>query len=219
MQQTDKQSVIKSIEENKIIAILRGVEQEKLISTAEALYSGGIRLLEITYSADGTISDEETARSIEMLSSHFEGRMFIGAGTVLSEKQVQLTKAAGGRFIISPNTDEKVIAETNGCGLVSIPGALTPTEVWQAHSFGADFVKLFPITSMGPGYVKAIKAPLSNIKLLAVGGVDENNMAEYLKAGACGFGLGSNLADKKLIDSGDFKALTDLAKKYTGVIS
>ena len=209
--------VIEAIEREKIIVIVRGVAADKLIPLAEAMYEGGIRLLEVTYSADGSVSDEETAKNIEMLSKHFEGRMYIGAGTVITEKQVELTKKAGGKFIISPDTYENVIRKTRELDMVSMPGALTPTEIQKAHRCGADFVKLFPITNLGTEYVKAVKAPLSHIKFLAVGGINENNMADYLKAGVCGFGIGSNIVNKKLIDSGDYASITQLAKKYTGV--
>lgn len=213
-----REQVIKSVEEEKIIVIVRGVAKEKLIPLAEAMYDGGIRLMEITYSADGAVSDEETAANIKMLSEHFEGRMYIGAGTVLNTKQVELTKEAGGKFIISPDTYEDVIKRTRELGLVSMPGALTPSEIQAAHRAGADFVKMFPITNMGTEYVKAVKAPLSHIRLLAVGGVDETNMDEYLKSGVSGFGIGSNIVNKKLIDSNDFKAITERAKQYTAVI-
>ena len=214
-----RNNVINSVLENKIIVIVRGLEKEKLIPFAEAVYEGGIRLLEITYSADGKISDEETAENIKMLSEHFEGRMFIGAGTVLNEKQVVLTKNAGGKFIISPDTNPAVIKKARELELVSMPGALTPTEIQLAHLSGADFVKLFPISSLGVEYVKAVKAPLSHIKLLAVGGVNTENMADYLKAGACGFGLGSNIVDKKCIAANDWQGITALAKKYVDIVS
>lgn len=209
--------VIEAIEREKIIVIVRGVAADKLIPLAEAMYEGGIRLLEVTYSADGSVSDEETAKNIEMLSKRFEGRMYIGAGTVITEKQVELTKKAGGKFIISPDTYENVIRKTRELDMVSMPGALTPTEIQKAHRCGADFVKLFPITNLGTEYVKAVKAPLSHIKFLAVGGINENNMADYLKAGVCGFGIGSNIVNKKFIDSGDYASIIQLAKKYTGV--
>ena len=213
-----REKVIKAIEDNKIVTIVRGVESEKLIPLAEAMYEGGIRLLEITYSANGSVSDEETAANIEKLSKHFEGRMFIGAGTVITEKQVELTKKAGGKFIISPDTYENVIKKTRELDMVSMPGALTPSEIQAAHRYGADFIKLFPITNMGIDYVKAVKAPLSHIKFLAVGGIDENNMADYLKAGVCGFGIGSNIINKKMVDANDFDGITQLAKKFTKVI-
>ena len=210
-----KNNVIKAIENEKLIVIVRGVKKEKLIPLAEAMYEGGVRLLEITYDAKGIVTDEETAENIKMLATHFEGRMYIGAGTVLKESQVQLTKNAGGTFIISPDTNTDVIEKTSELGLVSIPGALTPSEIQKAHISGADFVKLFPVTSMGVEYVKAVSAPLSHIKLLAVGGVGLDNIPDYLKAGVSGFGLGSNIIDKKALDEGDYKTITELAKQYT----
>lgn len=209
-----REKIISAVEKNKIIVIVRGVEKEKLIPLSEAMYKGGIRLLEITFSADGRISDEETADNIKMLTEHFGDRMYIGAGTVLSERQVELVKEAGGKFIISPDTNEAVIKKTRELGLVSMPGALTPTEIQAAHRIGADFVKLFPISNLGSEYVKAVKAPLSHIKLLAVGGIHDGNMTEYIKAGVSGFGIGSNITDKKLIENDEFEKITDLAKRY-----
>ena len=153
-----------------------------------------------------------------MLSEHFEGRMFIGAGTVLTPRQVRLTKENGGSFIISPNVNEEVIKETVNSDMVSIPGALTPSEAVCAHEYGADFVKLFPVCSLGSDYVKAVKAPLSNIRFLAVGGIDENNIYEYLKAGACGFGVGSNIVKKALILEEKYDEITRLAQKYVSAI-
>ncbi|MBO5481188.1 MAG: bifunctional 4-hydroxy-2-oxoglutarate aldolase/2-dehydro-3-deoxy-phosphogluconate aldolase [Clostridia bacterium] len=213
-----REQIINTIEKEKIIVIVRGVEKEKLIPLAEAMYAGGIRLLEVTYSANGKVSDEETAENIRILSQQFEGRMYIGAGTVLTEKQVELTAKAGGKFIISPDTCPEVIRKTRELGLVSMPGALTPSEMQIAHRNGADFIKIFPITSLGASYVKAVKAPLSHLKMLAVGGVDENNIAEYLKAGINGFGLGSNIIDKKKIAENDWLGITKLAKKYVSLV-
>lgn len=213
-----KRQVVQAIEDHKIIAILRGIPKDKLIAVAEALYAGGIRLLEITYSADGKVSDCETAESIRALSEHFKGKLYIGAGTVLSKKQVRLTKAAGGLFVISPNTDKNVIRASNKCGLVSIPGALTPSEIVSANKYGADFIKLFPITSFGAEYAKAIKAPLSNVKFLAVGGINENNISDYLSVGISGFGIGSNITDKNMIANHNWSGLTELAERYTKVV-
>lgn len=211
--------VIEAIEREKIIVIVRGVAADKLIPLAEAMYEGGIRLLEVTYSADGSVSDEETAKNIEMLSKHFEGRMYIGAGTVIRPNQVELTAKAGGKFIISPDTNKEIIEKTRELGLVSMPGALTPTEIADAARFGADFVKLFPVNAFGTEYVKAVKAPLSHVKLLAVGGVDEKNIADYAKAGACGFGIGSNIVNKKLIEEGAFDKITELAKEFLSALN
>ena len=213
-----REEVLSLIEEEKIIVIVRGVEKEKLIPLAEAMYKGGVRLLEITYSQSGAPSDEEIADSIRLLSEHFKGRMLIGSGTTLTEKQVELTKNAGGTFIISPDVNVEVIKKTRELSLVSIPGALTPTEITTAHAAGADFVKLFPITNLGVSYFKAVSAPLSAVKYLAVGGIDENNMKEYLDAGIKGFGIGSNIVNKKMISANEFEKITELAKKYVEAV-
>ena len=214
----NRNSIIQAIKQEKLIVIVRGIKRDALIPMAEAMYAGGVRLLEITYSADGSTSDEETADGIGMLKSHFGNRMAIGAGTVLTERQVELTAQAGGEFIISPDVNADVIRKTVSLGLVSIPGALTPTEAQSAHRAGADFIKLFPITSLGVPYVKAVRAPLSHIRFLAVGGVDEHNMADYLKVGVRGFGIGSNIVNKKMIESGDYAGVTKLTQAFTDAL-
>lgn len=213
-----RERIIAAIENKKIIVIVRGIDRENLIPLAEAMYDGGIRLLEITYSANGKVSDEYTAENIRILSEYFQDRMYIGAGTVLTEKQVELTAQANGQFIISPDACPEVIQKTRSLGLVSIPGALTPSEMQLAHKNGADFIKIFPIANLGASYVKAVKAPLSHLKMLAVGGVNENNISEYLNAGINGFGLGSNIIDKKKIQQKDWKGIADLAKRYVGLV-
>lgn len=209
------ENTIKIIQKEKIITIVRSVETEKLLPLAQAMYDGGIRLIECTYDASGIVTDEETASNIKMLVQYFGDKMTVGAGTVLTEKQVELTKMAGGKFIISPDTNPDVIRKTKELGLVSIPGALTPTEIAYANRLGADFVKIFPVGSMGYNYIKDVKAPLPNIKIFAVGGVDENNMKNYFDAGACGVGIGSGIVKKKKIDDNDFEGITALAKLYT----
>lgn len=214
-----KQSVINKIIEEKLIVIVRGVDSEVIVPLAEAMYDGGIRALEITYNASNPDEDVKVAENIRKLTEHFEEKMMIGAGTVLTTSQVEMTKEAGGKFIISPNVNKEVIEKTCELHMVSIPGALTATEAVKAHEAGADFVKLFPITNLGSDYVKAIKAPLSHIRFLGVGGIDENNMNEYLKAGVCGFGIGSNIVNKKLIEAGNFAEITKLAHKYTSQIN
>ena len=212
---TIRNNIIEAVEKNKIIVIVRGVEREKILPLAEAMFEGGIRLIEFTYDARGNMPDEENAANIEAVAKRFGGELLVGAGTVLTEKQVELTARAGGSFIISPDTNPEVIARTKACGLVSIPGALTPTEVAVAHRSGADFVKLFPVNYYGPKYIKDISAPLSHVKLLAVGGITVDNMTDYLSAGACGVGVGTGIVDKKLVADGNFAAITELAKKFT----
>ena len=213
-----REQIINAVNAEGLIVIVRGIEREKLIPLAEAMYAGGVRLLELTFSANGSVSDEETAENIKMLAEHFSGRMLIGAGTVLCEKQVELTAKAGGKFIISPDVCPEVIKKTREMGLVSMPGALTPTEIQTAHKCGADFVKVFPAGNLGVDYMKSIMAPLSHIKMLAVGGINLDTLPAYKKIGVAGFGLSSNIIDKKKVDEGDFLAITALAKKYVDLI-
>ena len=153
-----------------------------------------------------------------MLSEYWGEKMYIGAGTVLTPTQAELTAKAGGRFIISPDTNPAVIKKTCSMGLISMPGALTPTEIQTAHNAGAHYVKLFPIGNLGTGYVKAVKAPLSHVKMLAVGGVDLSNIADYKKIGIFGFGIGTSIVDKSLIAAKDFAGITALARKYVNAI-
>lgn len=208
-------NIIEKIESEKIIAIVRNVQKDKILKLCHALYDGGIRLVECTYDASKQISDEETASKIKLIVDEFGDKMTVGAGTVLTEEQVVLTKKVGGKFIISPDTNPDVIKKTKREGLVSIPGALTPTETTLAMRSGADFVKLFPVNSLGGiDYIKAISAPLSNVKFLAVGGVNENNIRLFINAGFCGVGIGNGIVNAKMIERNDYIGITELAKKF-----
>ena len=183
----------KIIDDNKIIAIIRGVKSDVLVPLVETLYTGGIRLVEVTINQSG--DPQTTADAIYNLCDKFDGRVEIGAGTVMSAAQAELVINSGAKYIISPNTSEEVIRYTKSRGIISIPGAFTPTESAAAYSYGADYVKIFPAGSVGPSYIKAIAAPLSHIPFLAVGGVDHTNILDYLKAGACGVGIGGALTN------------------------
>lgn len=208
--------IIRAIEEHKIIVIVRGVPRKDLLPMAEAMYEGGIRLIECTYDAKGLIPDEEIAGNIALLREAFAGRLTVGAGTVMTEKQAELTARAGGKFVISPDTNVDIIRKTKELGLVSIPGAMTPTEIAAAHRAGADFVKLFPIDLCGGvKYLKTISAPLSHVRILAVNGITAENMGDFLAAGAKGVGVGSGIVNKEKIAAGDFAAITALARRYT----
>jgi len=214
-----RNEVIEAVRREKLVVIVRGVAREKLLPLAEAMYEGGVRLLEVTFSQDGHISDADTAEMIGMLAEAMKGRMYIGAGTVTEPSQVELVKKVGGLFIISPDTCPEVIKKTRELGLVSMPGALTPSEVMAAHRAGADFVKLFPLSGFGPSYVKAIKAPLSGVELLAVGGVDLNNVKDFLAVGISGIGIGSGIIKKELVDGEKYDELRALAAAYVAAVS
>lgn len=216
---TTREEVIAAVEKHRVIVIARGFEREELILAAEAMYEGGIRLMEVTFDAKGDPSDEEVAERIGVLAKRFEGRMFIGAGTVLTPKQAELTYRAGGRFIISPDSCEEVIRKTRELGLVSIPGAFTAGEATAAHRAGADFIKIFPTSEVKPSYIHALSVPLSHIRFLAVGGVKAENAGEYLSAGAVGIGVASGILDRKMIRSGNFAAVTEKARKYVSEVN
>ena len=211
-------TIIDKILSEKVIMIVRGVQINKLIDLAEAMWRGGIRVMECTYDASGKIPDEEIARAIESLADHFGEKMLIGAGTVLTKRQVQLTADAGGKFIISPDTNEEIIQETKKLGLISISGALTPSEATVAHRAGADFVKLFPISQFGAGYVKALCAPLSHIRFLAVGGVRSENLLDYLNNGACGIGMGLDNQDRQAISQNDFRWIEEHCREIVNKV-
>ena len=213
-----REAVIDAILEHKIIVILRGLSQDVLIPTVEAMEKGGIRLVEVTFDQSGKISDEQTAANIALLSKTFAGRVHIGAGTVMSREQVKLAADAGAEYIISPDACEEVIRYTRELGLVSLPGVFTPTEAANAHRWGADFVKLFPNSELKISYLKALTVPLSHIKFLAVGGVDPSNLTEYLAAGAKGVGVATAIADKKAIFAGDYEEVTRRAKAFTELL-
>ena len=213
-----RDQVIQQIEQEKIIAIVRGVGPEQCMKVADALYAGGIRLMEITYNQKDPASFQATADAISAITKAYEGRMFVGAGTVTTTELVELTAKAGGKFIISPDTNPDVIRRTRELDMVSMPGALTPTEIMTAHRAGSDYVKLFPAGDLGPNYVKAVRAPISHVKMTAVGGINEKNMADFLKAGVCGFGIGGNLANKAWIEAGEFDKITETARAMVAVV-
>ena len=215
----DREQIINAVERNKIIVILRGfTDQDQLVRTVQAMEEGGIKLVEVTFDQSGVISDEKTAENIRLLSEKFAGRVRVGAGTVMSEAQVEIAYRAGAEFIISPDCYEPVIRKTKALGMISMPGVFTATEAANAHRYGADFVKLFPNSEMKVSYLKALIAPLSHIKFLAVGGVTAENLQSYLVAGAKGVGVATAIADKKAILAGDYQEITRKAREFTRLL-
>ena len=210
-----REEVIDDILKNKIIVIMRGYTTDELVFAVEAMEKGGVKLVEVTFDQSGKIPNELTASQIKELSERFRGRVRIGAGTVMTPEQVELAYNAGAEYIISPDCYREVIEKTRELGMVSLPGAITPTEAANAHRWGADFVKLFPNSEFKPSYLKALAAPLSHIRFLAVGGVNADNLKEYLAAGAVGIGVATAIASKDLIKKGDAEGITELARKFT----
>lgn len=213
-----RQRVIQRVLEKKIVAIVRGVYGEDCVKLAEALYAGGIELLEVTFDQSNPDLWEKTQEAIALLNQRLGDRMFFGAGTVTSVELVERAKEAGARFIVSPDVNKKVIRATVDADMVSMPGAFTPTEVLSAFSYKADFVKLFPAGDLGSAYLKAIRGPINHVRVLAVGGVDENNAGEFLQAGACGVGAGGKLVNKKWIAEGAWDKITQHARKLVEAV-
>lgn len=209
-----KNEITAKIKEEKIIAIIRHLGAKDAEALCEALYKGGIRLAEITFDPAGTIPAEETAKTISVLRDKFAGKMLIGAGTVLDMDYARIAIGAGAEFIISPNTDPDVIRYTKECGRVSIPGAMTPTEVVSAYRAGADFVKVFPSDTLGLKFIKTLRAPLPHIPLIPTGGINTGNIADFLSAGAAAVGIGSNLSRNDLVKAGRLDEITALAEEY-----
>lgn len=208
-----REKVIERLEKGRVVAIARGMEEELILPLAEALIAGGIGMMEVTFDQRDPESFSGTARAIESVRMRFGDDLLAGAGTVVSVEQAVIAADAGAMYLISPNVDTDVIAKTRELGLVSIPGAMTPSEAQEAHNAGADYIKLFPAGALGHAYLGAIRAPLSHLSFLAVGGIDEKNMPDFRKAGAVGFGVGGNLVNKDWVVSGRFADITALAKR------
>lgn len=205
-----REQVLQAVKENKIVAILRGVDAKDIVAAVDAMYEGGIRLAEITFDQSSAAGIENTRACIRLVAENC--RVIPGAGTVMTPEQVEIAAAAGAKYIISPNADEAVIRRTRELGLVSMPGAFTPTEIASAYAWGADVVKVFPAGQLGPAYIKAVRAPLKHIPLMAVGGVSDANARAFLEAGCAGVGVGGKLVDVKAIAAGDFASVTASAR-------
>ena len=212
MLEQKREVVIEKVLESKVVAIVRGLESRHA-EFAKALYDGGVKCIEVTFNQAKPEEHIQTLDAIRAIKEAMGDRMCVGAGTVTSVELTEKAHKAGAQFIVSPNMDPVVIKRTVELGMVSMPGAMTPTEIFEAHRAGADFVKVFPAGTLGAAHIKAIRGPLNHIRLLAVGGVSEKNAAEFMKAGCAGLGVGGNLVNKEWIANGEFDKITALAKE------
>lgn len=181
-----------------IIGILRGFSTPQAAQTVRAAIRGGLKNLEITMGSDCAVEQIREARTIA------ETRMTIGAGTVLNLAALENALNAGAEFIVTPIANLDVIQECVRRNVPVFPGAFTPTEIVRAWEAGASVVKIFPAETLGPNYIKALKAPFPNIKLMPTGGVDLKTLSAFVKAGADAFGVGSPMFDRARIESGDW---------------
>ena len=207
-----KEDVEKLVCESRIIAIIRGFKPDICLKLADAYARGGIRMVEVTFNQASPETWADTVAAIRVIREHFFGDIRVGAGTVLTEEQLTMMEDAGGEYMVTPNVNPSLIRECVRRGCAAMPGALTPSEAVDAWDAGASFVKIFPAGSLGAGYVKALRAPLSHIPFLAVGGVGPDNVRDFMEAGCVGAGVGGNLTNKEWIAAGEWDKITSVAK-------
>ena len=196
----------------KIIGIARGLNKDEIIPAFEAALTGGIKDLEITMNTEGA------SELIKIAKEHFKNSALIGAGTVLTLEDMNKALDSGSEFIVAPVINKEVIEYCNKNNIPVYPGALTPTEIYQAWTYGATMVKVFPANSMGGAdYIKSVKGPLNDIKLLACNGVTPDNLSEYIQKGVDGIALGSGLFKKEWIKNKEFDKIKQTALKYTSL--
>jgi 2-dehydro-3-deoxyphosphogluconate aldolase/(4S)-4-hydroxy-2-oxoglutarate aldolase len=203
---------ITRIEHSGVIAIVRFDRSEQLMQVAQAIKAGGVDVIEFTMTTPGALD------IIRESTREFGDEVLLGAGTVLDAETARAAILAGAEFIVSPTLDAAVIEVCRRYSKVVIPGAFTPTEILTAWELGADFVKVFPASAGGPAYLKAVLAPLPQVKLVPVGGVSLDNAADFIRAGAAAIAVGGNLVKKKAIAEGDFAELTRTAERFVTAI-
>lgn len=206
-----REQVEKCLRETGIVAIARHLAPEFVCDLADALHAGGVEMLEVTMNTEGA------AEMIRTLRSHCEGKMYVGAGTVTDLARLDAAAAAGAQFIVTPNLEEDVVRRCEEMDLLVLPGVMTPTEICRAMALGCRYMKLFPAGALGAAYMKAVLAPLSEAKLIAVGGIDSTNLAEFLAVGAVGAGVGGSLCGMK--SRADAEKITCEAKKLRALCS
>ena len=207
-------SALDWVKQRKIIVIVRGLAPRYILPLGHALARGGIGMMEVTYDQRAPETWRATADAIAALTKEFGDSLLAGAGTVIQLEQVKMTCDAGGRYLVTPTVQPEIIRAGKALGLGLFPGAFTATEVLAAYEAGADAVKVFPAGCLGPAYIKALKAPLSHIPLMAVGGVTEKNAADFMKAGCVGVGVGGGLVNPAWIEQGEWDRITALAQAY-----
>lgn len=204
--------VLETILQRKIVAVVRSPDGGKLVEVAKALAAGGVTCLEITFTVPNALEVLKAVRSA------MGDAVTLGAGTVLDPETARAAILAGAEFVVAPNTNPNVIALCRRYSVPVMPGAYTPTEILRAWELGADVVKIFPSEIGGPAYLRAVSAPLPQIRLMPTGGVDLHTAADFLKAGACCLGVGSSLVDKAALASGDMGRITSLAKAFVEAV-
>jgi 2-dehydro-3-deoxyphosphogluconate aldolase/(4S)-4-hydroxy-2-oxoglutarate aldolase len=210
---SDKAAVIQTIRDIGIIPVVRAQSAGEAMQAIDAIREGGISVLEITMTVPGAVG------VIEEVSKRYGNEAVVGAGTVLDGETARACILAGARFVVSPSLNLETIEVCRRYGIAVMPGALTPTEVVQAWSAGADFVKVFPAGAVGgASYIKSLKAPLPQIELVPTGGVSLKTAADFIKAGASALGVGADLVDVKAIREGQSQVITERAREFVQIV-
>ena len=197
---------------DRLVAIIRLRHEAPLARVAEVLVAGGVRALEFTLTSPGAVP------AITACRARFGDDIIVGAGTVLDAEEARRCLDAGAQFLVSPGFDPAVVALARACGALALPGALTPTEIVTAWRAGADVVKVFPARAFGPRYIADLLAPLPQVRLMPTGGVDETNVAAYLRAGAVGVAVGGRLVAEDAVERADWDALTERARVLVAAV-
>src|SRR5689334_11475037 len=203
-----KAEIISLLTNPGIIAVVRAQEAEQVIPLSEALIAGGVIAIEITMTTPNAIEAIRDAR--EKLGE----RAVIGVGTVLTEKVCREAIEAGAEFVVTPICRTEFVAIARAAERPIMLGAYTPTEAQLAHEAGADFIKIFPADTLGPGYIKALRAALPHLKIVPTGGVDVKNVADFFKAGCAAVGVGGSLVTAKMMQNEDWAGLAKLAGEF-----
>ncbi|MFD2211563.1 bifunctional 4-hydroxy-2-oxoglutarate aldolase/2-dehydro-3-deoxy-phosphogluconate aldolase [Virgibacillus halophilus] len=200
---------LQAIKENKLVAVIRNMKEDDAIPIGEALLEGGVKIFEITAESPDFLT------SIKRIKKNFGEEVTVGAGTILDPETAKSAIHAGSEFIFSPTINTETIRLTKRYGAISIPGAMTPTEILTAYEHGADLIKVFPANIVGPGFIKDVHGPLPHIPLMPTGGVDLGNIQEFLNHGAIAVGLGSSLVNTKVnIDKEELNRISERAKQF-----
>lgn len=210
--------ILDKIYENKIIAVVRGIDSDKIVDTVSALVEGGVVLFEIPFNQKYPETSKDTLETIGILKKEFKDKICVGPGTVLTLEQVVSGVESGADYIISPVTNVKIIKKTKELGRISIPGVVTPSEIVTAYNAGADVVKFFPAGILGVNYIKAVLEPLNHIPMVVFGGINEENINQFMEAGAIGAGVGGKLVDKSAISQRNFDKITKLAQGFVSKV-
>ena len=208
-----KDQLLQTVIDAGVVAVIRAPSKESLLPIAEALLAGGVPAIEVTMSTPKAIA------GIEMLADRYGDKAVIGVGTVIDGPTARDAIAAGAQFVLSPVFNPEVVEITKRYGKIAVPGAFTPTEILTAWTAGADVVKVFPSTALGPTFFKDILAPLPQLRLTPTGGVDVKNAGEWIKAGAVFVGAGSSLVTKDAMKNGDWASITANAKAFVEAIA